>query len=114
MERRDWTLLVLAAAGGKPLTPVQLQKTLFLLEKKLPEAIGDDYYDFAPYHYGPFDSTVYDDARALRDEGLAVIGPPAHGRWSEYAATPAAIEAADRIRSQMSERTATYIKTLVD
>ena len=30
MTRQDWLLLVLAAADGKPLSPLQLQKSLFL------------------------------------------------------------------------------------
>jgi hypothetical protein len=115
MERRDWTLLVLAAAGGKPLSPVQLQKTLFLLEKKLPDAIDpSQFYRFTPYHYGPFDSRVYDDARSLRDEGLAVVAPSVHGRWSEYAATPDAMEEAEGIKAQLSPRVSDFVDTLVD
>jgi hypothetical protein len=68
MERKHWTLLVLAAAGGDPLTPVQLQKTLFLLEKERPEVSGRNYYRFTPYAYGPFDSRVYADAEILASE----------------------------------------------
>jgi len=34
LRRRDWTLLAVAAAGGAPLTPVQLQKTLSLLGER--------------------------------------------------------------------------------
>lgn len=114
MNRKDWTLLVLAAAKGKPLTPVQLQKTLFLLGQQLPDATSGDYYRFTPYHYGPFDSTVYDDARDLRDEGLAVITQSSRGRWSEYAATPATIEEAGRVRQEIDAKVASYIEKLVE
>ena len=35
ITRREWNLLVLCAASGKPLSPVQLQKSLFLIQKNL-------------------------------------------------------------------------------
>jgi hypothetical protein len=31
VRREDWTLLAIAAGGGQSLSPVQLQKSLFLL-----------------------------------------------------------------------------------
>ena len=31
MDRKDWTLLAIAAAKGEPLDPAQLQKSLFVL-----------------------------------------------------------------------------------
>jgi hypothetical protein len=35
MTRKDWTLLVIAASEKKPLQPVHLQKSLFLLARNL-------------------------------------------------------------------------------
>ena len=56
MDDRDFLLLVVASGKDKALTPVQLQKSLFLLGKTdLAEAV-DSPYDFEPYHYGPFDA----------------------------------------------------------
>ena len=65
VTRSDWTLLAICAGGFRGLSPVQLQKTLFLLGKQLPEAVTADFYDFQAYHYGPFDRTVYVDAERL-------------------------------------------------
>jgi len=28
----------------------------------MPDQVDADFYNFKPYHYGPFDKTVYDDA----------------------------------------------------
>lgn len=91
LKREDWTLLTLAAAEGQTLTPVQLQKCLFLLGKAKPEAVGNHFYNFTPYNYGPFDRQVYIDADRLAAEGLATItgGSSSTGRWNEYAITPA-------------------------
>ncbi len=56
MDRKEWNLLVLAAAGGEPFQPVQLQKALFLLSRKIPPSfLGPDFYHFEPYNFGPFD-----------------------------------------------------------
>ena len=62
MTRQDWLLLVLAAADGKPLSPLQLQKSLFLVGYDLARLVGSDFYTFRPFDYGPFDAAVYRDA----------------------------------------------------
>lgn len=87
LARSDWTLLAIAAAGREGLSPVQLQKTLFLLGKRLPAAVGGDWYDFKPYHYGPFDRDVYVDAERLaKKDEVEVV--QRHGEsWNRYALT---------------------------
>ena len=43
LEGKDFLLLVVAAAEAEPLTPVQLQKALFLInESNLPEAPANE------------------------------------------------------------------------
>ena len=49
MTRQDWLLLVLAAAGGKPLSPLQLQKSLFLVGHDLAKLVGAGFYTFRPF-----------------------------------------------------------------
>lgn len=65
LTRRDWTLLVLACAGERSVSRLQLQKTLFVLGKWLPDAVGENFFHFEAYHYGPFAKAVYDEAEAL-------------------------------------------------
>lgn len=113
MNREDWTMLVIAAAGGKPLSPVQLQKCLFLLGKTFGDRIGTDYYEFVPYLYGPFDAQVYEDAKALSSKGYVALEPSASGRWIEYAATPAGMERAQTIKTEVDGRIAEYVENLV-
>ena len=113
MQRKDWVLLALAAANGEMVSPVQLQKSLFLIGENLPEYVGEDYYRFTPYHYGPFDSSVYDDALTLRDEGLVMVAPSSEGRWHEYAATSAGVAEAQRLRAELPAPAAKYVETLV-
>ena len=73
MERQDWLLLVLAAAGGKPLSPLQLQKSLFLVGHDLAKLVRSDFYTFRPFDYGPFDATVYRDAEDQAAQGLVTV-----------------------------------------
>ncbi len=73
MTRQDWLLLMLAAAGRKPLSPLQLQKSLFLVGYDLAKLVGPDFYTFRPFDYGPFDATVYRDAEEQAAQGLVTI-----------------------------------------
>jgi len=92
MTPKDWTLLVLASAGG-PLSPVQLQKTLFLIDRNLSRAQRGvtRFYNFRAYDYGPFDSAIYTDAVILQTEGRAMISDSA-GPHRQYAVLRRALE----------------------
>ena len=78
MDRKYWTLLALGAAEGKALTPVKLQKTLFLLGQVFPKM--EDFYNFVPYDYGPFNASIYEDAKILAQDGT---GKYRHSQWAQ-------------------------------
>lgn len=113
MERKDWTLLVINAAGPSGLSPVQLQKCLFLIGKNLPEVVGDSFYQFIPYNYGPFDQAIYVDAQRLIDEKLVTFAQVAGKTWGFYIITLQGEEAAERIEPQVSPAVLTYIGAVV-
>ncbi|MGH8542978.1 MAG: hypothetical protein ACREX3_04940 [Gammaproteobacteria bacterium] len=111
MKAKDWTLLALAAAEGKPLSPVQLQKSLFLLGQRFNEDLNE-FYTFDAYDYGPFCKQIYQDGRELSDEGLAHIQI---GRWKQYAATSEGLERAAKLRQDDSISEAVkYLQLAVD
>lgn len=113
IEKKDWTLLVLSAASGATLSPVQLQKALFLFGKNAPGAIKGAFYNFKPYNYGPFDATVYADARTLDAEGLAVAGERPSRSWSEYSITPDGMKRAAEIEAELSPEAKSYLASIV-
>ncbi|HKN62538.1 MAG TPA: hypothetical protein VJW93_15255 [Candidatus Acidoferrales bacterium] len=114
MENKEWTLLVLAAADGRPISPVQLQKSLFLLSKNLTPAQLQrrSLYEFQPYDYGPFDSAVYSDAESLSAAGLIAIesGGPAR----TYLPTTRGLEEARTIREGLDSVAAQYLEDVVN
>jgi hypothetical protein len=112
VERHDWTLLAISLAKGRGLSPVQLQKILFLLWKSVPSDIGTDFYTFEPYNYGPFDRTIYSDAEYLSMFGLVNISNTGSG-YSEYAVTPAGQTRAEMIRACAPPRALAYLEQAV-
>jgi hypothetical protein len=88
MTRHDWLLLVLAAAEGDALSPLQLQKSLFLVGHGLAGLVSTDFYDFQPHAYGPFAASIYHDAEDQQLQGFVAIRP--HPRTKrEFSLTPA-------------------------
>ena len=67
MTRRDLVLALLAAAEGRPYTPVQIQKAVFVICDLIPDLIDDGpTFNFQPYDYGPFDLDVYSELGQLK------------------------------------------------
>ena len=85
--RRDWILLAIHYVDGVRLSPVQLQKSLFLLGEKKPSAVGGGFYNFVPYNYGPFCRDIYSDTESLALEGLITFGSYAGQGWKGYSLT---------------------------
>src|SRR5262245_15786781 len=111
MERKQWTLLVVATAGGQPVEPVQIQKSLFILSRKIPEKLGvEAFYEFEPYDYGPFCAEVYHDAEVLEQEGLLRI---IRNRYKEYVATPSGLEEAERLHREIDSEVWGYLQKIV-
>ena len=74
MTRDELVLAAMAPGGGHRYSPVQVQKLLFLIERQIQPAILEGpHFDFRPYHYGPFDITVYSALGQLATRGLVSI-----------------------------------------
>src|SRR6266498_4159295 len=114
MDRRHWALMVIDEAGPAGLSPVQLQKVLFLIGKNLPDEVGDSYYEFVPYNYGPFDQRVYSDAESLIYSDLVQSVQVSGKNWATYVVTPQGHDVAQYVRqSEVSQRMSQYITTVV-
>jgi len=112
MHREDWLLLVLNSAKGHELTPIQLQKSLFLLGQMVPQVSEGDFYNFYPYSYGPFDPTIYFDAEKLEEKGLIGINLGTN-RWREYFITSEGSKYSRKLKKQIDEDIIEYIEKIV-
>ena len=113
MKREEMLLAVLAAAGGRPYQPVQIQKVMFLLDRNVPELITDgERYHFEPYDYGPFDKQVYKDAEQLSFFDLVEITHSPNGRWKRYAASGEGWERGRAILDDLPAAHRSYIEAI--
>jgi hypothetical protein len=112
----DWTLLTIAAAGARPLEPVQLQKAMFLVGAQLSEAKRRTrhFYTFTAYDYGPFDRQVYADAEQLEREGWVMIRRPPETRYNQYLITARGTLEAHRLELELEPQVRQYLKNVVE
>ena len=115
MEKEDILLLVVASAKDEPLTPVQLQKTLFLIDKQCQGRIPtSSFYEFEPYHYGPFDAEVYENADELAAEGMVFRFKSDRGAWTNTISTHSGREKAEQLKKEMDPGIVQYISEVVE
>ncbi len=69
-DREEIVAAAFAAAGfGASFDPIRVQKLLFLIDRVASAQIGGPFFDFQPYHYGPFDRAVYGVIEAMAEAG---------------------------------------------
>lgn len=88
MDREDFLLSVLSAYPGAEYSPLQVQKLLFLADKNVGTRVGGPFFTFIPYHYGPFDSSLYGTLYDLSSRDLIEIRDEPGRLWSRYKLTP--------------------------
>jgi uncharacterized protein YwgA len=115
LEISDYVLAVLSAGEGKNFSPVQLQKLFFILDQEIPDLVDGPHFDFKPYDYGPFDSSVYSTLNELISSGnLVRSGESAHPRRT-YNTTNEGFTAGKALfDSHFNSEARTYIKQIVD
>ena len=112
--KQEWLLIALAHRRGQVMTPAQIQKAMFLMRMEAAAYVGDRFYDFIPYNYGPFDAAVYHDLDDLAEKGLVTGGALPGRSWKVYAVTPAGIEAAAQARQAADGTALGYLERVVD
>ena len=113
MDWAKWTLLAIAAAGPRGLTPVQLQKTLFVLGEFFPKEVGDNYYGFIPHYYGPFCQGIYSDAEQYAEQGLVLISSRSRTKNRIYKITAEGVTEAEEVEKDAPEDALGYLKEFV-
>ena len=112
MSKEELILAALSSAEGSPFSPVQIQKLLFLIDRRIGREIGGPYFDFVPYHYGPFDRGIYALLDHLVKKGLMEASPVPGLRWNLYKPTPSGQIKGDQTLSGILEKPRSYIASL--
>jgi uncharacterized protein (DUF488 family) len=82
---RQRVLLEFLRQAGRPVSKIELMKWAFLLKEESRSKGGSSFYEFVPYHYGPYSFGLSRDAAALDKSGL--LAAEAH-EWKSNPATP--------------------------
>jgi hypothetical protein len=110
VDRQDIMLLIADGADGPyPLDPIRLMKGCFIVDQIGPAEWGH-LFDFEPYDYGPFDSSVYRARDALVGKDLLLRQPA--GRYSQYEITEAGRERAAEIAAGLDEPIAQWLRSI--
>jgi len=114
IQRHYWPGVVLSLSPDRKLTPIQIQKSLFLIGENLRTLIGPAFYSFEPHNYGPFSKEIYRDIEELRDEGFVEVRSIVGRQWNEYECTSAGGELASEILGRIPDHARAYIASIVD
>jgi len=109
LNQDEIVLAALTPAGSGAHTPVQVQKLLFLIDKNAASLLGGEFFDFEPYHYGPFDKRVYSTLDRLAGQGLVDI-VTGSGNWRNYRLTQEGQLVGEKILTDIDSRAADYLR----
>ena len=114
LTRQDWLLLALSKSPRGAMSPVQIQKALFLFSQEADGLIGTELYSFEPYDYGPFDAAIYVELRRLMHEGR-VRGEWSPGRsWKNYMLTGSGRNVVPTLEKEADPRLTDFLRRTVE
>ena len=113
LTRQDWLLLTLSRSPDGAMSPVQLQKALFLFGQEVGGSVGTRFYSFVPYDYGPFDAAIYVDLRRMMHEGHVGAEWSPGRSWKNYTLTGPGRKAAHMLESEADARLVEFLGRIV-
>ena len=113
LTRQDWLLLALSKSPGGAMSPVQIQKAMFLFGQGAGDSVGTGFYSFQPYDYGPFDAAIYADLRRMTSIGHVRGAWNRDRSWKTWAITGPGRRAALVLENDADARLAEYLGRIV-
>ncbi len=113
LARQDWLLLALSKSPGGAMTPVQIQKAMFLFGQEAGDRAGPGFYSFQPYDYGPFDAAIYADLRQMASLGHVRGEWNPDRSWKTWTITASGRSAMRARESGANPRLAEYLGRVV-
>ena len=84
---------------------------MFLLRMEAAEHVGDGFYRFQPYNYGPFNSSIYGDVDAMVRDGL--LREQQYGSYSRYFITNAGRQRVTGLDERLNNEATDFLDRVV-
>lgn len=110
----QWLLFALSRAKDGRLSPIQAQKIMFLLGMEAKHYVGDRFYKFTPYLYGPYSSAIASDLEKMRSTGQIVAERPAPFQRATYLITVQGLREAEDIGKSVDAKMKGFVQLTVD
>jgi hypothetical protein len=94
------------------MTPVQVQKAMFLLAQEAKSQLPQRFYKFAKYNYGPFCQQLYNDLALLAGQDLVVVDRPFGSGVRVYRVTEAGASKGRAVSGQWTEPLRRYVQAV--
>ncbi|MCU0712005.1 MAG: DUF488 domain-containing protein [Pirellula sp.] len=78
MLNRQKVLLSMLELADRPVGRIELMKWAFYVRQVSPSKGGDSFYDFLPYHFGPFSFALYQEVGKLEEQGYVTSSDENH------------------------------------
>ena len=78
MLTRQKILLTLLQTAERPVSRIELTKWAFVLRHESQSKGGSSFYDFLPFHYGPFSFALYHEIEKLEQQGYVSQSDQSH------------------------------------
>lgn len=112
MNKKDVVLVAITAEKNATFTPSQIQKLLFLIEKKIGETVGGPFFNFVPHWYGPFDVGIFSVLEELSSSGdVEIEFNPING-FDKYTATRQGQLRGEKNLDRLDKKIKDYIRKL--
>ena len=108
LSREDLLLAALHASPQKAMSPVQIQKTMFLVSQ-VKGQLPAKFYKFEKYNYGPFCQQLYNDLGVFASQDALTIDRPAGSRVRTYRLTAQGAAQAETISGAINPALRDYI-----
>ncbi len=111
MNQKEIVLAAMAAGGwNNGFSPIQIQKTVFLINEEAAEYIGGRCFDFASRHYGPFDQAVYSTLDNLESQGM--VEQINAGRHRKFVLTKGGFDAGSKILDSLDPKPKNFFRNV--
>jgi hypothetical protein len=104
MSKQELLLAVLSSSKGSLFSPVQIQKLLFLIDRRIGRDIGGPFFNFEPYKFGPFDKGIYDTLDSLVAGKLIAEVASEESKWKLYKPTVTGQARGEKVLSEFARK----------